>query len=147
MENARFPKSERLVSQKLIDQLFTGGHSHSTTAFPLRAVYYLPQISNLRSAEGRLLPEGRKKSQTTNLKPQILISVPKKHFKHAVDRNRVKRQIREAYRHNKQQLSEAVAKGQQLNIAFVWMSSKHQPTAIVEARVVTLLKKIAEACM
>ena len=38
-----FPKSERLVSQKLIDQLFTGGKNRSLSEFPLRLVYSLRQ--------------------------------------------------------------------------------------------------------
>ena len=59
-------------------------------AFPLRVVYV-----NKERAQGEV-------------PVQILISVPKKRFKHAVDRNRVKRQVREAYRLHKQVLYEAL---------------------------------------
>ena len=72
------PKLERLNSRILIEKLFTGG-SKSLPAFPLRIVY-MP-------VEGEHLPA-----------VSLLISVPKKRFKRAVKRNRVKRQIREAYR-------------------------------------------------
>lgn len=75
------PKLERLNSRILIEKLFTGG-SKSLPAFPLRIVY-MP-------VEGENLPT-----------ISLLISVPKKRFKRAVKRNRVKRQIREAYRKTK----------------------------------------------
>ena len=70
------PKVERLNSRILIERLFTGG-SKSLPAFPLRIVYMPVEGENLPAAT-------------------ILISVPKKRFKRAVKRNRVKRQVREA---------------------------------------------------
>ena len=84
-----FRKRERMVSQRLIDDLFAGGSSHSVAAFPLRAVY------KLRERNDHEVPL------------QMLISVPKKHFHHAVDRNRVKRQVREAWRRHKSLLVES----------------------------------------
>lgn len=115
-----FHKTERIVSQKLIDELFTSGQSKSLVAFPLRAVY-------MEKAE----------AETT----QVLISVSKRHFKHAVDRNRVKRQIREAYRLNKQLLS----CNHPLAIAFIWLSDSHAPSEVVASRVKTLLKRISKS--
>ena len=73
-----------MVSNLLIEALFENGSSQSVSAFPLRAVY-----QTIERREG-------------HAPVQILISVPKKRFKHAVDRNRVKRQIREAYRRHRQ---------------------------------------------
>ena len=62
---------------------------------------------------------------------QVLISAPKRNFHHAVDRNRIKRQIREFYRTSSQPLKDAVAsKGQGMALAFlfndtlIWDSSK-----------------------
>ncbi|WP_299223513.1 ribonuclease P protein component [uncultured Psychroserpens sp.] len=75
-----YPKKEKLKSKKLIDQLFTEGKSVS--AFPLRLVY-LPT-----SFEG-------------DIQFKTGVSVSKRHFKNAVDRNRIKRLLREAYRLNK----------------------------------------------
>jgi ribonuclease P protein component len=75
---------------------------------------------------------------------QILISVPKKRFKHAVDRNRVKRQIREAYRRHKQLLHETLPAQQQLLLAFVWLSDRHLASAEMENRVQSLLRRIVE---
>ena len=51
-----------------------------------------------------------------------MVSVPKRCLKHAVDRNRVKRQVREAYRTNKHLLQPK--EGQALLIAFIWMDNQ-----------------------
>lgn len=73
-------KSERLDRKKVIEKMFAGG-SRSFSVFPLRVVY-LP-VEELEAPVS------------------ILVSVSKRRFKRAVKRNRVKRQIREAYRMNK----------------------------------------------
>ena len=117
---ANFPKSERIVSQKLIDELFTSGQSHSLAAFPLRAVY---------------MP--RPQSPAT----QVLVSVPKRQLHHAVDRNRVKRQLREAYRHQK----DLLPADRPLAIAFIWQSSQILPSAQVDSRMHNLLKRIVKS--
>lgn len=81
----KFPKKERLNSKKLIEELFKKGSS--VFVYPFRLLY-LPQQTNT--------------SQSTY--PPVLFSVSKKHFKKAVDRNLIKRRMREAYRLNKQEL-------------------------------------------
>ncbi|MBR1880404.1 MAG: ribonuclease P protein component [Prevotella sp.] len=121
-----FRKRERLVSLRLIDELFGGGHSRSVAAFPLRAVF----MQRPRGAHDEPL--------------QMLISVPKKYFHHAVDRNRVKRQVREAWRLHKSLLAEALASDKQLLIAFVWTSDTLLPTSAVAERVANLTRRITE---
>ncbi len=121
-----FKKEERIVSNLLIETLFEKGNSQSLGAYPLRAVY--------------LRTEHREGCAPV----QLLISVPKKKFKHAVDRNRVKRQIREAYRKNKTLLEGIVTEGQMLLIAMIWLSDKHFATNEVEKRVISLLKQMAK---
>ena len=121
-----FKKRERLVSLRLIDELFGGGHSRSVAAFPLRAVF----MQRPRGAHDEPL--------------QMLISVPKKFFHHAVDRNRVKRQVREAWRLHKSLLAEALASDKQLLIAFVWTSDTLLPTSAVDERVANLTHRITE---
>ena len=121
-----FRKRERLVSLRLIDVLFGGGHSRSVAAFPLRAVF----MQRPRGAHDEPL--------------QMLISVPKKYFHHAVDRNRVKRQVREAWRLHKSLLAEALASDKQLLIAFVWTSDTLLPTSAVAERVANLTRRITE---
>ena len=115
------PKSERIVSKKLIEQLFTG--SHSMVAFPVRVVYRVESPSMDR--------------------PQILISVPKRHLHHAVDRNRVKRQLREAWRHHRQPLLDALPEGKSLQVAFVWLSDRLYDSREVMVRVEKLIHRMA----
>jgi ribonuclease P protein component len=56
---------------------------------------------------------------------EVLISVPKKKFKKAVHRNRIKRLIREAYRLNKNELCNVVISGNlQMQVAFVYVADK-----------------------
>ena len=86
-ENHTLCKAERLHSRKLIEKLFGGGQSRSMSAFPLRVVYLAPTS-----------PSDDNKSTAM---PQMLVSVPKRYFKRAVKRNRIKRQVREAYRRHK----------------------------------------------
>ncbi len=120
-----FRKRERMVSNLLIEALFDSGRSRSVSAFPLRAVF--------RTTERR---EG-------SAPVQVLISVPKKRFRHAVDRNRVKRQIREAYRHHKELLWQQIPDDKMMLVGFVWLSDRHSPTPEVEKRIVSILQRIA----
>ena len=123
---ARFQKQERIVSQKLIEELFGGGQSHTMAAFPLRAVY--------------MQQERQDRSEPV----KVLISVPKKRLHHAVDRNRAKRQIREAYRLQKQLLIDKIPEGQVIDIAFIWLSDRPCATADISNKVRSLLERIAK---
>ena len=75
---------------------------------------------------------------------QLLISVPKKRFHHAVDRNRAKRQIREAFRKHKDLLVPQLPDGQSLFLALIWLSDNHRPSQEVGKRVVGLMRRISE---
>jgi ribonuclease P protein component len=74
----RFPSSEKLKSKKAIEELFIKGQSVSV--FPLHLIFINTnqEVSN-----------------------KVAVSVSKKNFKNAVDRNRIKRLLRESYRLNK----------------------------------------------
>ena len=122
-----FSKRERIVSRKLIEQLFSKGSNHSTSAFPIRIVYM------------------EKEREEGEEPVQILVSVSKRHFKRAVKRNRVKRQIREAYRHHKQILAERVPQDKTLAIAFIWLADELFESQQVEKSVKRLLEKVVES--
>lgn len=108
-----------------MDSLFQGAN-HSVAAFPIRAI--------------SLTVEAEVQTGVS-----ILISVPKKRFHNAVDRNRVKRQIREAYRKHKHKLIEqVVTQGKGLLIAFIYVSDKIESTAHIENRMIRLLNKIQD---
>ncbi|MCK0108244.1 ribonuclease P protein component [Flavobacteriaceae bacterium S0825] len=75
-----YSNKEKLKSKKLIEKMFVEGRSIS--AFPLRLVYLKTHFN-----DGVTIKTG--------------VSVSKRHFKSAIDRNRIKRLMREAYRLNK----------------------------------------------
>ena len=133
----RFSKRERLCSKKLIDTLFGPVRSHAMTAFPLKVVYRLVDNVTETTASAGAVTE-------TNV--QVLISVPKKHFKRAVKRNRVKRQVREAYRKHKSYVTLRVKEltDKQLLIAFIWLSNELTDSVTVDQRVYNLLQRIGE---
>lgn len=126
-----FRKAERLCSHKVIEALFAGGNK-SFSAYPIRAVFMPMSEEQMAGMAGPTAPV------------QVMISVSKRHFKHAVDRNRVKRQIREAYRLNKHQLLSAIPEGQGMAIAFIWLTSEHFDTKVVEEKIKKLLVRITE---
>lgn len=105
--------------------MFAGG-SRSFSIFPIRVVY---------------MPLEEQGAAPVS----ILISVPKKRFKRAVKRNRVKRQIREAYRVNKHALCQILSdKGQSMSIAFIYLSDQLAPSDEIGEKMKTLLARIAE---
>ena len=89
-------KAERLKSKKLIDRLYEEGNS--IKVFPLRMVYLQTE-------------------HTSEFPVQVGVSVPKRNFKRAVDRNRIKRLMREAYRKQKYMVYD------ELEIPYVFMIS------------------------
>ena len=123
-----FGKKEKLVSKKTIDALFSGGNSRSMSAYPLRVVFM------------------RKERNETEEPAQVMVSVSKRHFKRAVKRNRVTRQIREAYRLNKHLLHEALEqkKDTAVAMAFIWQSDELAETALITEKMQSLLGRMAE---
>lgn len=118
-------KAERLSSKIVIGRVFEGGVSKSFSIFPIRVVYM-----SVDSAE---------------TPASILISVSKRRFKRAVKRNRVKRQIREAYRKHKQPLLDNLQqRGQYLAIAFLYLSDELVSTSELEEKMKIALSRISE---
>ncbi len=123
------PKAERINSKITIDKLFSGGNT-AMTVFPLRAIFMVE-------------PEGESGADSPSV--QMMVSVSKRRLRHAVDRNRQKRQIREAYRLNKCELAEMCAqKGVRVYIAFVSLAEEPCTTERIERSMVKLLRKTME---
>ena len=122
------------MSRKLIDRLFVGGGSKSMSCFPLRLVFMV-----LDHNDEALENNG---ANADVADAQMLVSVPKRCFKHAVDRNRVKRQVREAYRRHRDLYENP--EGKYLAMAFIWLDHQHHDSAEVEEKVVGLLRRLGE---
>ncbi len=126
-----FRKAERLCSKKSIETLFAGS-SRAISVYPLRAVYKeRAEALPLKGAGG------------SGEAVRLLISVSKRHFRHAVDRNRTKRLIREAYRHHRQLLTNSLA-DRHIDLALIWMSNSLSDYPTVESRIKVILQRIAE---
>lgn len=118
--SATYSKKEKLKSKKLIDQLFTEGQSVS--AFPLRLVYLSTVFD-----DDVLVKTG--------------VSVSKRNFKTAVDRNKIKRLLREAYRLNKGDFFNNLTTQHAFMILYI---GKDKPTFTqVETKMKNLFKKFS----
>ena len=117
-------KPERLNKKKIIEKVFAGG-SRSFSIFPLRVVW---------------MPVEELDAQAS-----ILVSVSKRHFKRAVKRNRAKRQIREAYRLNKQPLLDTLFEARcRVAIVFIYLADELMDSSVIESKMKTALARIAE---
>jgi ribonuclease P protein component len=117
-----FRKDEILRKKKLIDRLFTEGTSFFI--YPYKIFWLVTPLE-------------------TRFPAQILISVGKRAFKHAVDRNRIKRQVREVYRLNKHQLYENLDKQQQQCVmAIIYTANVHLPTEDLEIKIKAVIKRL-----
>lgn len=134
-----FKKSERLTNKKTFDQLFSSGKSIIVSPFRLvwmESTMPLTPLSLLPSPKGEGLGVRRGEAQ-------LGISVPKKSFARAVDRNTLKRRIREAYRKNKRLLYEVLQK-KNLTIALmvIYIAKEELPYSEIEKKMVVSLQKM-----
>ena len=113
--NVTFPKSEKLCSDIAIDTLYKTGKKF--VAWPMR-VTYLP----------------------TDAPTQVLIWAPKSLFKHAVDRNHMRRLMREAYRLNKHILC---AENKYYHLAFNYIDKQTQDFHVIEKAMKKALQRLA----
>ena len=121
MKTNTFPLKEHLKSKRVIEKLYAEGAS--VTSYPLRAVFLEQEEQEPTAA--------------------ILISVAKRRFRHAVDRNLVKRRIREAYRTSKHPFVEALqAKGKKMAVAILYIDTRHNSTEFIKRKMEKLLASI-----
>lgn len=112
-----FPKSERLYKKKDIQELFDKGSSFYL--YPFRVIVQ------------------KQPTQDTN---QVLFSVSKKNFKRAVDRNLIKRRMREAYRLNKAALPET----SKLQMAYIYTAKDILLFDQIRDKMVATFKRLGE---
>jgi ribonuclease P protein component len=115
-----YPKSQKLKSKKTIDLLFTKGKSVSK--FPLRLVYM------------------EEENQEESIK--MGVSVSKKYFKKAVDRNYFKRVLRECYRLNKHILLDNIEK--KYAVFFFYQTAEKLDFQEIEQKTIQLFEKFIE---
>lgn len=127
-QRAKLYKREKLCSKQAIDNLFARDRNvaglRSLLAFPFRVVW-------------RIVPEGEQAAPV----PQFLVSVPKKRLRHAVDRVRMRRLVREAWRLHRDRLP---AEGR-VQIAMIYVGDKLLPYARVERAVLKIMDAVTAA--
>jgi ribonuclease P protein component len=119
-----FGKDERLHKKILINKLFAEGTS--LYVYPFR-------VTTLQTEDPSSAPV------------QILISVPKHSFHKAVDRNLLKRRIREGYRKNKEALIKALQEGNRnVLICFTYTAKTILPYSTIQDKIIILIKRLME---
>jgi ribonuclease P protein component len=116
-----YPKHEKLKSKTTIDLLFSDGNSVSK--FPLRLVY----VEN-KEENAEIIKMG--------------VSVSKKYFKKAVDRNYYKRILRETYRLNKHILIDNLEKP--YAFMFFYQTKERLSYQEIEEKTIQLFQKFIE---
>lgn len=117
-----FSKPEHLCGEKRITALFTEGEAF--IAYPMRIVFLIK-------------PKADKEPVS------VMVSVPKKRFKRAVKRNRLKRLMREAYRLNKSMITDKINEKQlQIHIAFHYISDEELDFITIDKKMKVALEKL-----
>jgi ribonuclease P protein component len=118
-------KAERLKRRKIIEQLF--GEGRAVTAFPIRVQFKM--VDELLAVS-----------------LQAGFSVSSRNFKRAVDRNRIKRLMREAYRLQKAPLEQALqTKQRRLSLFLIYTGKELPEFALVKEKVDLVLKKLVQS--
>ena len=116
-----FPRGERLKSKRQIDAIFARGQRFGVP--PVRASFLFVPAEDVPVRVG--------------------VTVSKRFFKRAVDRNRVKRLLREAYRLQKTAINEAmVQRGQSLHLFLTYTENKLPEFAPIHASVGTIIGRL-----
>lgn len=127
-----FPKSERLRHHSLVEKLFAEGQS--LYEYPLRLVWRVMDAESLTSNFRDHVPDG--------IAPlQVMVTVPKKRRRHAVDRVRMRRLIREAWRLSRRPLRSYIETETGLrtvSVAIIYMANENLPYDKIASRLAKL---------
>lgn len=119
-----FKKPERLRSKKLIERLFKQGHSFN--AFPFKVIWL-------------------ETSTRSPFPAQLLVGVSKKNMRRAIDRNKIKRRIREAYRKNKDLYYDYLNNtGKQCIFGILHSGKEMTRFKDIEQKIITVLSRLIE---
>ena len=121
MQNT-FKKQEKLKKSKLISQLFAEGNS--LTEFPIKLIYL-------------------QKDHNSPFKIQAGVSVPKRNFAKAVDRNRIKRLLREVYRKNKYLIYESEHTKKHI-FMFIYLGKRELDYSVIEEKMKNIVGKFLQ---
>lgn len=134
--NQNFPKSERLRHKTLVDGLFREGKS--LFEYPVRLVYRPLTQAQLDNAFNINIPD--------RIAPlQVMVTVPKKKRRHAVDRVRMRRRIREGWRLQRRRLREAVEANPEfrtLSVALICAADTDVDSNRIHAKIGKLISRL-----
>lgn len=124
-ERQTFSRNERLCRTRLIEELFEKGNAFYTSVF--KVVWAIP---------GSSIPSPA----------QVAVSVPKKGFRHATDRNLLKRRIRESYRRRKHSLYSFLREeGISVTFIMIYRSSKIEDYNAIDRAVEEVIQKLCKS--
>ena len=132
-------KSERLHHRSLVEGLFR--HGKSFYEYPLRVIWRQMTPEQLSGNFRNQIPEGIGKLQ-------MMVGVPKKKRKRAVDRVLLRRRLREAYRLNNSELKEIVGENSNigtLSVAFIYQHKENMPYSVIEEKMINALGKLGRS--
>ena len=122
MSEFSFNKSERLKSKLEIKALFESGES--ILDYPVRLLW-------------------NKSAVSSNSPLKASASVSKRSFKKAVSRNLLKRRMREAFRLNKQSLTETCLQSNIcINLMIIYIGKAESPYSVIESSIIKSLQKL-----
>ena len=136
MQDFRFPKEGRLHHRSLVEGVFRLGKSFYE--FPFRVTWRIMNKEELEKNFRNVIPQNIGRLQ-------MMVTVPKKKRRHAVDRVLMRRRIREAYRLNNHQLkaiTEAADNLGTLSLALVYIHDKNLSYSSIEEKMRLLLEKL-----
>lgn len=124
MGKQTFTKDERLSSRKLIEQVAAEGKSFLVHPFKVIALETTLQ---------------------TTFPAQVMMTAPKKKFPRAVDRNRIKRLMREAWRKNKHMLYTSLnEQNKKLALMLIYVGAELPEYKLAEDKIILILQRLSK---
>ena len=120
-----FPKHQRKISLKVVSDIYRNGSV--IFHYPYKAFYQIRRTPHCGRSECK-----------------VVTSVPKRNFKHAVDRNRIKRQIRESFRLNYSHLQKTlVLQNVQIDLLCLYLPNELIPSSLLAEKMESLLERLS----